>query len=221
MIITAVMIMNRDLHGGGRRGCKSVGRQVAPCNTPIVNDYKARLTAKLSHQSMQQTLIRAGAFLSGYELIKLQVIDAVRDFFWRGEVDEVGSRVYDPAYETDVVARDRNRFTASVAWLVDMGALTTEQADALRAVHTHRHEIAHELPKILVDPDFEVNASLLIDAALCLRSLDVFWGRLSMDTDPQWDGVDVADRDIWGGPSLLMGSLIEIAGLLPDDAAHS
>ena len=38
-----------------------------------------------------------------------------------------------------------------------------------------------------------------------------------MDTDPRWDNSEVADRDIWGGSSLLMGSLMGIAGLLPDD----
>jgi hypothetical protein len=39
-----------------------------------------------------------------------------------------------------------------------------------------------------------------------------------MSTDPQWDGAEVIDRDIWGGPSLLMRSIIQIAGLLPDDS---
>lgn len=91
-----------------------------------------------------------------------------------------------------------------------------EDLSVLEKIHEHRNEIAHELPKILIDPDFEVNASLLIDAAIVLRRLDVFWGRISMDTDPQWDNTEVADRDIWGGPSLLMGSLIEIAGILPE-----
>jgi hypothetical protein len=67
------------------------------------------------------------------------------------------------------------------------------------------------------DPDFEVNVTILFDATLCLRLLDVFWGRISMETDPQWDHQDVADKDIWSGPSLVMASLIKIAGLLPDD----
>jgi hypothetical protein len=40
-------------------------------------------------------------------------------------------------------------------------------------------------------------------------------------SDPQWDNTEVADKDIWGGPSLLMGSLIEIAGLLPDGTAQA
>jgi hypothetical protein len=185
-----------------------------------VDDYEARLTAKLSPESMKQTLVRAGAFLSAYELIKLQVVDGVRDFYWTG-LEEHGKKVCYPDYQTDVLTRDKNRFTASVAWLVDCDALTADHASVLEEVHRHRHEIAHELPRILIDPDFEINSSLLIDAALVLRALDVFWGRMSMEIDPQWDGVDVADKDIWSGPSFLMGSLIEIAGLLPGGTAKA
>jgi hypothetical protein len=70
-----------------------------------VDDYEARLTAKLAPESMQQTLIRAGTLLSAYELIKLQVVDGVRDFFWTGNEDDDGNREYDPGYETDVLAR--------------------------------------------------------------------------------------------------------------------
>ena len=165
---------------------------------------------------MKRTLVQAGAFLSAYELIKLQVVDGVRDFYWTG-IEEDGKKVCYPDYEADVLALSRNRFSASVAWLVNSGALTGDQANALEKVHHHRHEIAHELPKILIDPDFEVNASLLIDAALVLRALDVFWGRMSMEIDPHWDDAEVADKDIWGGPSLLMGSLIEVCDLGPDD----
>ena len=47
-------------------------------------DYGARLLVKLAPESMQRTPIRAGAFLSAYELIKLQVIDGVRDSCWTG-----------------------------------------------------------------------------------------------------------------------------------------
>jgi hypothetical protein len=42
---------------------------------------------------------------------------------------------------------------------------------------------------------------------------------LTVDADDQWDGVDVADDDIWGGPDLLMASLLEIAGLVSDSTA--
>lgn len=163
---------------------------------------------------MKRTLVRAGAFLSAYELIKLQVIDGVKDEYWRGEMRD-GKKVYREAdYQRQVLARDPDsRFRASCSWLVEIGALTQLQAGVLEEVHRHRQELAHELPKILIDPDFDVDTKLLLAAAGCLRSLGVFWGRDAVAIDPTWDGVEVADEDIWSGPALLMSSLLEICDL--------
>jgi hypothetical protein len=111
-----------------------------------MDDYEARLTAKLSHEGMTRTLIRAGAFLSAYELIMLQVVDGVRDFYRTGREDN-GKKVLRPDYETDVRARDKSLYRASVAWLVEGDALTQEQADVLEKIYEHRNEIAHELPR--------------------------------------------------------------------------
>jgi hypothetical protein len=72
-----------------------------------VDDYEARLNAKLAPDSMKQTLIRAGAFLSAYELIKLQVIDGVHDEYWRDIRD--GKKVYRDA-EYQRVRRVRVQF---------------------------------------------------------------------------------------------------------------
>lgn len=57
-----------------------------PCHTPSVNDYADRLLAKLAPEGVTQTMIRAGCFLSAYELLKSQIIDAVHDFYWHGEM---------------------------------------------------------------------------------------------------------------------------------------
>lgn len=182
-----------------------------------MNDYKARLEAKLSSDSVSQTLIRAGCLLSAYELLKLQIIDGVHDEYWRGDTREDGTRIYDDArYRQEVLDRHKSPFKASCAWLVEAGALSPGQADTLEAVRDHRNEVAHELPKILIDPDFEVRTEVLLAAAACLRTVSVFWGRMAVGIDPQWDGKEVKDEDIWGGPDLLMRHILDVAGLGPD-----
>ena len=45
-----------------------------------MNDYADRLRAKLAPESVGLTLIRAGCFLSAYELIKSEIVDKVHDF---------------------------------------------------------------------------------------------------------------------------------------------
>lgn len=162
------------------------------------------------------TLTRAGCFLSAYELIKSEVVDKVHDFFWCGFQD--GKHLYDEVkYQQSVLSRNpRSRYRASCAWLVEMKALTAEQVATLEQIHAHRQEIAHELPKLLVDPDFEVKADLLLAAVEVVRCLGVFWGSIEVDTSPDWDGKEVDYDGIKSGSYILMEYLTAIAGLSPD-----
>ncbi|MBO0518321.1 hypothetical protein, partial [Streptomyces beijiangensis] len=75
------------------------------------------------------------------------------------------------------------------------------------------HEIAHELPKLLVDPDFEVRTDLLAAAVECVRCLGVFWGSIEADANPDFDGQEIDYDSIKSGPYLLMEYLASIAGV--------
>lgn len=90
-----------------------------------MDDYAARLLAKLAPESVNRTLIRAGCFLSAYELIKAEVVDSVHEFFARDFRD--GKFICDEArYQQDVLNRNlKSKYRASCAWLVEMGALTS------------------------------------------------------------------------------------------------
>lgn len=172
-----------------------------------------RLHLKLAPESVATTLIRAGSFLSAYELIKSEIVDKVHGFFWCGFKD--GDHVYDEdAYHRSVLSRNPgNKYLASCNWLLEMQALTAEQVAALSDIRTHRHEIAHELPRLLVDPDVEVRGDLLVQATEIVRGLGVFWGSIEVDTDPEFDGEEVDYNEIKSGSFLLMEYLVAIAGL--------
>jgi hypothetical protein len=176
-------------------------------------DYSARLQAKLAPESISLALIRAGCFLSAYELIRGEVVEKVHGFFFRG-FDETGFLYDEIAYSRDVLAREpRSKYRASCAWLVEMGALTPEQVQVIEDVHAHRQEIAHELPKLLLDPTFEVRADLLLSAVECVRCLGVFWGSIEVDILPSDERGEVDYEGIKSGSFLLMEYLVAIAGL--------
>jgi hypothetical protein len=172
-----------------------------------------RLRAKLAPESVATTLIRAGCFLSAYELIKSEIVDRVHDFFWCGMQD--GVALHDEArYDRHVRAlHPKSKYLASCAWLVKQEALTSQQVVTLGDIYKHRQEIAHELPKLLVDPDFEVKTDLLLAAVECVRRLGVFWGSIEADTSPDFDGIEVDYEGIKSGSFLLMEYLVAIAGL--------
>ena len=139
----------------------------------------------------------------------------VHDFFWCGFED--GKHRYDVVrYRQDVLSRHpKSQYRASCAWLVEMGALTADEVETLEAIYEHRKVIAHELPKLLIDPDLDVHTDLLVAAIECVRKLGVFWGSIEVDTNPDWDGQDVDYDDIKSGAYLLMEYLASFAELEP------
>lgn len=149
-------------------------------------------------------------------MIKSEVVDKVHEFFWRG-FDE-GRDLYDEVqYQQHVLSRDpKSSYRASCAWLVEMHALSAAQVQTLEAIHQHRQEIAHELPKLLVDPDFDVRTDLLLNATECLRRLGVFWGSIEVETDPNLAGQEIDYEGIKSGSFLLLEYLVALAGLGAD-----
>ncbi|MCA1704465.1 MAG: hypothetical protein LC808_14880 [Actinobacteria bacterium] len=90
--------------------------------------YRQRLEAKLRPERIRATLGFAGLYQMIHELIKTAVLDEVREFYWRGI--EAGVVVYDEqAYAENVLVRaPKNKFRASLLWLVEGDAITLAQA---------------------------------------------------------------------------------------------
>ena len=51
----------------------------------------------------------------------------------------------------------------------------------LDRIYQHRHDLTHELGKYLVDPDFEPDAELFVEAVTILRSISRFWTQIEID----------------------------------------
>lgn len=143
--------------------------------------YRQRLEAKLRPERIRATLSFAGLYQIIHELIKTAVLEEVREFYWRGIQD--GVVVYDEqAYAENVLVRaPKNKFRASLLWLVEGDAITLGQADRLDDIYAHRHDLSHELIKYVVDPDFEPDVELLTDALTILKFIRRFWTSIEKD----------------------------------------
>lgn len=184
---------------------------------PEFHDRLEACLKKLQPASVQASLIRAGLFLAGWELLRAEVQGKVKGFFSIG-FDEAGE-TYSTDYETRVLARHKSAFEASLLWLVEANALTVAQAECVRRIRTHRNVVAHELPTLLVDPGKEVDADLLREMQAVLGALGRFWGRIEVDISPDFDGVEVQDEGIQSGSMLLMQHMIDAAKAIAHDPA--
>jgi hypothetical protein len=136
--------------------------------TDAVDDREqmlARLTAKLQPWRIRATLSFAGLYQITHELIKEAVVDEVRQFYMDG-FDQSGYTYNEESYAAHVLSRDpkKRKFRASLLWLVESDAISMEQADRLDEIYAHRHDLTHELGKYIVDPNFEPDMQLFMDA---------------------------------------------------------
>jgi hypothetical protein len=176
-----------------------------------MDENEKRLAEKIAPEAVLLTLVQAGSFLSAYELIKYDVVEQVRNFFLTG-FDEEGLTYSDAGYQRSVLSlNSKSRFRASAAWLQSMDAITTEEVTKLEEIKNHRDEIAHEMPRLLVEPDFVVKTQLLAEAAEIVRRLGVFWGTIAVQTDSVSDPDEVDYEAIKSGSYLLMEYLVGLA----------
>ena len=63
-------------------------------------------------------------------------------------------------------------------------------------LHKYRQTLAHESGSLILDPDFEVDDELIQHARDVLDKIARFWARIGIDTDPAFDGRDIAEDDI-------------------------
>lgn len=172
------------------------------------DDYRDRLAGKLAPVTVRRSLVQAGAILTGYELVKSSIMDGVRGFFTLGLRPTPSSE-----YETHVLALAPGKpFQASVAWLVSMDALHPEHVQALENIRVHRHKLAHELASLLVDLGAEVDTRVLSDLRDVMAALDRFWISIDVQTNPDFDGVDVDLDGAQTGSGILFDYLFGLAG---------
>jgi len=172
-------------------------------------DTKARLLKKISPEATTLALVRAGAFLTGYELVKNAIISSLESFFTSGADAYDGRRSAE--YERVVLTLGRNPFEASVRWLVREEVLSEDQASSLDDIYAHRHQLAHELARFLVDPERDVNIAHLRQLQEIMRALDNFWGRIDAETSGDYDAADLEDSEMHSGSGLLFDYLLDLA----------
>jgi hypothetical protein len=155
-------------------------------------------------EELKTNLARASAFLAAYELLKSSIVNKPRGFF-----------ILHHTYKTEVVSLKRkDRFRASCLWFLKLGAISEQDLRVIEDIRHHRNEIAHELPKYLMDAEYEVNMQLLESIAYLLGKVDRRWIReIEIPTNPDFDGKEpenIPDHEINSGSMLAIDLILKI-----------
>jgi hypothetical protein len=172
-------------------------------------EARAELVAKLQPERIRATLAFAGLYQIAHAQIQHAVLEEVRQFYCTG-FDEAGWRYDEEGYTAQVLSRaPKNKFRASLLWLVDYEAITLAQADRLDEIYAHRHDLTHELIKYVVDVKFEPDVELLADALKILADIRRFWTQIELDIGSFEDFGDVDVDDVQPASLLVLQMCID------------
>lgn len=167
--------------------------------------WTERLTAKLSPDAIRRTLAFAGLYQLVYEMVKSTVLDDLKGFYGHSPLTEGDWAWGDEQYREEVLSlAPKQAFRASLLWLEQAGALTRSQIDRLDEVYGHRHELAHELARFIIDADRDVDVTLLVDAASILRDISRFWTQMEIDMGSFEAHGDVSVDEVHPGRLLVL-----------------
>jgi hypothetical protein len=164
---------------------------------------KRQLELKLGPAEVKGNITNAGLFLIAFELLRSEIIDPIKGFYLVSEGLE-STPAFQREYSAEVLSLHENLFHASCLWLVNAKAFAAADMELALAIRKHRNRIAHDLPRLLTDPASSVDAELLKEAYRLLSLTGQYWGRLSVDINPVFDGSEVPDSEIMSGSMVLM-----------------
>lgn len=178
----------------------------------IENDLLSGTLEKLRLENVQLNLVRAALFLAGWEMLCSEIIAKTGEFFLTG---------FDTNGFTYSADRPPETLAGSLNWLVEMEALDACQAERVQEIRRVRNEIAHELPRLLVDAEREVDLEKLTWMNEILSTIGRFFGRIEVETSGDLDPETIDFESIKSGAMLLMEHLLCLESVLSQAVRES
>jgi hypothetical protein len=149
----------------------------------------------LNPDEVKFNLISASIFITAYDNLITTVIDKIKEFYIDG-LDENGYIINDDykiqvkeLYKKDIVI-------ASLLWLENNNAITSEEVERVKIFKSHRNEIAHELSKILTDTDYRVKTEYIDEIKNILFKIHKWWfTEFEMSINPELGNLNIEELD--------------------------
>ncbi len=159
---------------------------------------------------VRDKLLSASMYITAFEILKDSVVDRVRNVYtsgWNGS-----GEIIEPAYQTEVLSRNRSTLHASLDWLQEHGVFAQSDLTLFEAVKAVRNTLAHELHAIATSQVQSTHVESFPDVIGLLRKIEVWWiVNFEVPSNPDFDGVEVDVDGIVPGPVLSLQVLVEVA----------
>lgn len=171
---------------------------------------------------IKKNLIQSSLYLVAFELLKYAVEQRIKDFLCIGEaMDENFEHKNSREYKNKIINRKipelnnkTHLYYSSCLWLQENGVITKEEVEELQKIRLHRNKIGHEIPKIIIEPEHDIDLYLFESIRKLLTKIEQWWiVEFEMTLNPEYDNFDYDNLDmneIKSGQMILLNHLIDI-----------
>jgi len=158
---------------------------------------------------MQEKLISASLYVTGFELLKDSIIGRIRTFYM-DDFDMIGDSV-DEKYEATVLSRNKSVLYASLDWLAENGVIDENDLQVFERIKTTRNSLAHELPSLVMgSADFK-HIERFEELVTLLRKIEIWWVvNFEIPINSDFDGKEIDEEGIVPGPVLMIQMMLEV-----------
>lgn len=142
-------------------------------NDLLMSTHEERWERFLDPEVVRPSLFMATMFITTFEILKNSIIDHIRDFYSIGWSEE-GSTM-SPEYEAKVLSRNKSVVYASLNWLHDRQAISSEDLKAFELLKKTRNLLAHQLFEIVTGQAESNHTDQFHVLVALLRKIEVWW----------------------------------------------
>ena len=181
---------------------------IAPINANMSNIAFEKLTSPF----LKNNLTIASLYLTGYELLKNSIVEQIENFFIEPYSDKKDQLKLIKEYQNEVLSLHENKLIASCLWFKKMKAITDKDIEDIKKIREHRNVIAHELPKLLINKDDNINLEYLVKMRKLLKTVDTWWIKeVELSINPDFKGKNIEKLSVSSGPMMVLDYIISIA----------
>lgn len=175
----------------------------------------------MNMNQVEKNLIVSSLYLSAFEILKISIVDDVKGFF--SQINGKELVLNEEEYGEKVLKLDKNakkrlnqgknitpymELNASCLWLKKMDAINKSEIDEIHKIRRHRNEIAHELPKLLIDSTLDVNIEYLLKIKELLNKIDNWW---IIEVEIPILGLEISDgEEVKTGRMMILDHILSI-----------
>jgi hypothetical protein len=164
----------------------------------------------LNPNAIKNNLMLSALYLAAYEILKVAIIDNIKNFFYFEYRN--GKAIPSKRYKKEVIKMHKDLLYASCLWLERNEIITKSEVEEIERIRKHRNQIAHELPKLLANPDLNLNIAYFLRIRELLKKIELWWVQnVEIPTNPDFDNEDVNEGDIYPGRVVVLDHVISVA----------